>query len=57
MMNKEQLKDLNPFIQEIIIDNGKEVFIITRYFIGSKRVENVFEEILQKHDELKEKVS
>lgn len=56
-MNKEQLKDLNPFIQEIIIDNGKEVFIITRYFIGSKRVENVFEEILQKHDELKEKVS
>lgn len=56
MRNKE-LKNLNPFEQEKIIDDGKDVFIITRYFIGSRSLDKVFEEILQKHDELKDKVS
>ncbi|EYE87300.1 hypothetical protein Q428_14035 [Fervidicella metallireducens AeB] len=56
-MQTKKLKNLNPFEQEKVIDDGKEVFIITRYFIGSRNLDKVFEEILQKHDELKDKVS
>lgn len=56
-MQTKMLKNLNPFEQETIIDDGKAVFIITRYFIESKNLDKVFEEILQKHDELKEKIS
>lgn len=56
-MNKKELKKLNPFEQETIIDDGKGVFIIIRYFNGSKKLDEVFEEILEKHDELQDKVS
>jgi len=56
-MDKKDLKNINPFERETIVDDGREVFIITRYFIGSKNLDKVFQEILLKQDELQDKVS
>ena len=56
-MNNKKLKNFNPFEQETIINNGKDVFIVSRYFIGNKSVDMVFEEILQRHDNLRDKAS
>jgi hypothetical protein len=54
---KKELENSNPFENETIIDDSKDVFTITRYFIGTKNLVDVFEEILQNHDDLKDKVS
>ncbi len=56
-MHNKELKNLNPLEHETIIDDGGAIFIITRYFIGSRSLDKVFEEILQKHDEINDKVS
>lgn len=56
-MNKMELDNPNPFDQEKVKEDGKDVFIITRYFTGTKTLEMIFEQILENHDNLKDKVS
>ena len=57
VMNNKKLKIFNPFEQEVIINNGKDVFMVTRCFIGSRSLNEIFEAILEKHDDLKDKAS